>query len=123
MALGMLVFTTILLFAIHFTEVMMLQMKVTEAGASTMWDATAGQMHSWGLVPSTAETDSSVSTAVTLGNARYQNFDGRVASSQRRMTPTVTQVLTSANNMQIQCNVGAGLDYFPTIAMLPQFLL
>ena len=122
MALGMTVFVTVLMFGIHFTEVMMAQMKVTEAGASTMWDITAGKMHHWGLVPSTSETDTTVAAAQAMGQARYANFDGRAVSAQRRTTPTMSQVLTSAGNMQITCQVGAGLDFFPTY-LLPQFRL
>ncbi len=120
LALGSIVFVTVLLFGIHFSETVVTQMKVTEAGASTMWDVTAGSMHTWPL--NTGPTGTAISTAVANSN-RYRNFDGRVVAASVRPTPSLTQVLTSADNMSVQCQQGAGLDYFPTLLMRLPFSL
>ncbi len=117
MALGMMVFVTVLMFGIHFSEVMMAQLKVTEANSSTMWDITAGKMHQWGLVPNISDTTTSMNQATAMGNARYANFDGRVMSSLRRTAPALTQVLTSGRNMSVRCGTNAGLSYFPSLAI------
>jgi len=114
------VFVTILLFGIHFSEVVVTQMKVTEAGASPMWDATAGRMHTWPL--DISPQPGVINTAMAQANARYGNFDGRVVAASRRPTPSLTQVLTSADGMNVQCNPGGAAGYFPT-ALMPQFRL
>ena len=46
LALGLLIFVTVLIFGIHFAEMGFLSLKVTEASASAIWDATAYQTHS-----------------------------------------------------------------------------
>ena len=44
LALGLLVFVTVLLFGIHFAEVGWLSLKVQEAGAWAMWEAAGANM-------------------------------------------------------------------------------
>lgn len=121
LALGSIVFVTVLLFGIHFSETVVTQMKVTEAGASTMWDVTAGRMHTWPM--NTGPTGAAIAAAMASGNARYRNFDGREVAASVRPTPSLTQVLTSANNLTVNCRQGAGIDYFPTLLMRLHFSL
>ncbi|MBL8954527.1 MAG: pilus assembly protein [Myxococcaceae bacterium] len=119
LALGSLVFVTILLFGIHFSEVVVTQMKVTEAASSSMWDITAGRMHTW--PGSIGPSNAAVASARVAGQARYRNFDGRVVAPTVRATPSLTQVLTSAENMRVNCQPRANLDHFPTILMRIQY--
>jgi hypothetical protein len=97
---------------------------VTEAASSTMWDVTAGApgegFHTWPV--DTSPTGTAVALAQTQGQARYASFDGRVVATTRRTTATWAQVFTTAKNLKVECSVGAGLNYFPTLAM-PQMRL
>lgn len=120
MALGSMIFVTVLLLGIHMAETVVTQMKVTEAGSSAMWDVTAGTMHSWPM--DTSPTGAAINAAYTQATSRYRNFDGRVVAASVRPTPALTQVLTSAQNIQVRCTQGAGLSYFPTF-MMPQYRL
>lgn len=101
-SLGLLVFITILLFGIHFGEVMFLSMKVTEASAAPLWDATAGQVHALPgqFIP---QAQSALAAANGSASGRYANFDGRTGSGGGTST---TQALSGAGNMQIQCRLG-----------------
>jgi hypothetical protein len=115
--LGMMVFVTVLMFGIFFTETLMAQLKVTEASSSTMWDITAGApgdgFHTWPL--DTSPTNTAVSNAQSQGQARYANFDGRVVAANHRTTANWTQVFSTASNMSVRCSQGVGLNYFPNL--------
>ncbi len=110
--LGILVFVTVLVFGIHFAEITTLEMKVTEAAASAVWDSTSGQMH---VVPfSYSQVNRSVSQARDSAQARYADFDGR--SSRPGGSPP-TQVFTKASDLKVSCGVGGGVPYSATLAM------
>jgi hypothetical protein len=102
MALGTLVFVTILVFSIHFSEVGFLSLKVQEATAAAMWDTTQGKMHDipwqYGTVASGA-----VSAAQGETQARYADFDGRLSTNNGG---AITNVFTRASGMAINCNMG-----------------
>jgi len=116
-ALGLIVFITVLIFGIHFAELTVMQMKVTEAAASAVWDSTQGQMHS--LPFSYSEVNGSVGTAQASAQARYSDFDGRRAVT-RGAGPS--EVFTRGSGMQVTCGVGAGLPaYTLGVAPIPLF--
>lgn len=109
--LGILVFVTIALFGIHFTEITFTQMKVTEAAQAAIWESTAGQMH---ILPKNVlypggnftDVDARIAAAVVDGNARYADFDGALGGGG-----FPKQILSTARpgSMAIKCRSGAGL--------------
>jgi hypothetical protein len=105
LVLGSLVFVTILLVGIHFGEVMVTSMKVSEAGTAPLWDATAG-LHHRILTLDYSPTGDSLNAARNDAAVRYANFDGRSVSIGR---PTLTQVLTRGRDLNItECGMGNG---------------
>lgn len=107
MALGLLVFTTVLIFAIHFAEVSFLSVKVTEAAHSAMLDATGHQLHDW-------PNDSSPSAAAAAragqeATARYRDFDSRTSTNGNGV---ITLAFTRTNGMTVTCGQG-GPTYDP----------
>ncbi len=107
MSLALLVFITILVFAIHFAEVGYLSVKVTEAGHSAALDATLGhQLHKWPDDASPA--GGAASSAASEAQTRYADFDSRTNSNN----PT-THVFTEAQGLRVNCTTGAGLDFAP----------
>jgi hypothetical protein len=109
MALGLLVFITVVAFGIHFAEVTFLSMKVTEAAGSAFYDTTAGQMHS---IMFNYDTTSARQNAERSATARYAGFDGRQAASGG--PPGIQDVFTVASNMRVRCPSG-GAPIFPPL--------
>lgn len=110
--LGMLVFVTLFVFAIFFSETLYASLKVQEASTSAMWDSTAGKMHDWpnlgGLTGGTDPAIDTVRTATQSANTRYADFDGRTNVNR---SSVFTQTFARATNLNVQCNVGSGPDY------------
>jgi hypothetical protein len=109
MALGLLVFITVVAFGIHFAEVTFLSMKVTEAAGSAFYDTTAGHMHS---VMFNYDTGSARRNAELSATTRYAGWDGRQAAAAG--PPGVQDVFTVARNMQVRCPSG-GAPIFPAL--------
>ena len=105
LALGMIVFVTVLLFGIHFAEVGYLSLKIHEAAVSPLWDSTALRVHRMRPNPSKIgdfSTFSSIPTQV-MGdaNARYSDFDGRRSTASARTS--IDQVFTRVDGLQVRC--------------------
>jgi len=105
LALGLTVFVTILIFAIHFAEVGYLSVKVTEAAHSALFDATAHQLHQWPA--DTSPASNAVSRAANDAQSRYADFDSRT----RRARTSGTGVFTRIRGMRVECSLGEGPDY------------
>ncbi len=109
-ALGILVFVTVLMFGIHFTEVTFTQMKVTEAASAAVWGSTSGQMH---IMPRTIGSFAGAGARVAASRAdaqnRYDDFDGRTGTNA---TALPQQIFSTARpgSMRINCRMGAGLS-------------
>lgn len=108
LALASLVFVTVLVFGIHFAEWGYINLKVTEASSSALWDSTAYQHHKW-------PNDDSPATQAAVGagldaNARYQDMDGRRSSGT---ATSLSQVFTKADRMQVSCRMGGGVGFSP----------
>ncbi len=111
LALGILVFITILTVGIHLAEVGYLQIKVTEASASALWDATHYDHHDW--PNDTGPARAAVAQAQASAQARYADFDGRSATNNGTQ---VKHVFTRVRGMQVQCELGGtGLDFGPNL--------
>ncbi len=97
--LGIFVFCTVLIFGIHFAEIGHLSLKVQEAANSALWDSTSRKMHDtfskdWNIYKS------AIPFAQNQTQARYRDFDALANNST-----TVTQVFTTARNMNVNCEV------------------
>lgn len=104
--LGIIVFITVLVFGIHFAEVTVTQMKVTEAAQAAVWDSTSGEMHA--LPGSFGAVNGLVSTAGASATTRYSDFEGRqMAAPSASPKGLFSQAVPGS--MQIQCRTGAGL--------------
>ncbi len=114
-ALGMLVFITVLMFGVHFGELSVLEMKVTEAANAAMWDSTADQVHRYSFLSwSDGPVNGAVARAASQAANRYRNFDGRTAGAWPSVAPnggTFTGAFTRAEAMRVQCGVGNGPSY------------
>lgn len=101
-ALGILVISTVIVFGIHFSEVAMLSLKVQEANASALWDATGKQMHVLtSATPNFGPRGTAIGEAGPEATVRYADFDGR-ASRPGSTAPTL--VFTEATPIQVTCN-------------------
>lgn len=108
LALGLLVFVTILLFGIHFAEVGYLSLKTTEAASAALFDATALKQHDW---PNDASPASAAATsAASEAQARYQGFDGRESAAGGA---GITQLLTQGAALKVKCKTGNGPGFDP----------
>jgi len=106
-ALGMLAIVTVIVFGIHFSEVSMLSLKVQEASASAIWDATARKMHT--LVTDTPDFTpraNAIGAAGPAASARYRDFDGR-ASKDVAASPAL--VFTRATAIAVTCGADNSL--------------
>ncbi|WP_224369066.1 TadE family protein [Hyalangium versicolor] len=108
LALGLTVFVTVLMFAIHFAEVGYISLKVTEASHSAMLDATGYKLHDW-------PQDDGPATFAALqagqkADERYKDFDSRRSSAG---SGTLTQVFTQATGMSVSCQIGGGPGFGP----------
>lgn len=108
MALGILVFVTVLIFGIHFAEVGYLSLKASEASAHATWDATGMRAHRFTGGPGVSEFYNSnqmrkgfpARNAEEHAQALYADFDGRSSSNG---STTLSQVFTRARGMAVSC--------------------
>ncbi|PTL79048.1 TadE family protein [Vitiosangium sp. GDMCC 1.1324] len=106
LALSLLVFITVVMFGIHFSEVGYLSVKVHEAAVSPLWDSTAFRVHrmrgredsvgDFGAFPSIAPR------VMANANARYRDFDGRSSTGGDRAH--ITQVFTRVDELRVRCS-------------------
>ncbi len=105
LALGALVFVTVLLLAIAFAEVGFLSTKVHEAATTALWDTTARPMHRHpnGYEP----RREAVARAGPDATELYRNFDGRASAppSGRR-----TLALATGRDLRVECTFDRLLD-------------
>jgi len=109
MALGLLLFVTVLIFGIHFAEVGYLTLKVQEAAASALWDTTSAKMHE--LPANFSHVDHAISKAGQHATERYEDFDGRTSRHGR---PKITQVFTSAEGLSVTCEAEKKISFKPS---------
>lgn len=104
LALGLAAFAAVALFAIHFGEVGFAALKVHEAGASAIWDATAYRVERVGVdgEDDFAWYDSARAAprAQSIANRRYRDWDGR-ASQEAAEGPT--QVTARGMELDVRC--------------------
>jgi hypothetical protein len=117
LALGLLVFITILLFGIHFAEIGYLSVKVPQAGAHAMWEATGKRPQT--ITPRANKMTDVVEPSATAAEGRFANFD-----PARSGGGTVRLSLTQARDMRVQCSTltGTALSMAPTAGVGAAYL-
>jgi hypothetical protein len=108
LALGAMLVVTVLLFGIHFSEVLFISLKVQEAGIAAQWDTTAGKVHSIPGDFSMASTE--VARVSGEVQQRYADFDGRTSHPGNT---TFTQVVTNASKLKVACSLAPRARPFP----------
>jgi hypothetical protein len=109
MALGLLLFVTVLIFGIHFAEVGYLSLKVQEAATSALWDTTSAKMHE--LPGNFKPLENAINKAGQQATERYEDFDGR---SSRHGQKKIVQVFTSANGLSVTCEEEKQISFKPS---------
>lgn len=107
LALGMLVFITVVVFGIHFAEVGYLAMRVSQANAYAIYDATAQRANEHGSDMSKASTVPGLSTS----EARKKYNDFQPNKNDNVQAKPVTQVFTDIKDMFIQCTRENSVTY------------
>lgn len=122
-SLAILVFITVLVFGIHFAEVTVTQMKVTEAAQAAVWDSTAGEMHAMPLIFGTFSTvNGNVTTAQSSATARYADWEGRQFASPSA-SPRGIFSRAVPGSMQVRCQMNVGLGHRAGSGLLRLFEL
>jgi hypothetical protein len=105
MALGLIVFVTILMFGIHFAETSYLGMRVSQAAHSAIFRATGQRAHEKGSNFSRAST---VAGLTTSDNAKYwDDFQPTVGEGSGSITHVLTKIEKSTNNVVRCTNEGS----------------
>ncbi|WP_224372211.1 pilus assembly protein [Hyalangium versicolor] len=105
LAVGLLIFTIVAIYGIHFAEVGYLSLKVPEAAVAPLWDSTALRVHR--MEPREDQIGdfspfASIAPDVEANaRARYADFDGRSSSVGNRSE--ITQVFTRMDGLQLDC--------------------
>lgn len=106
--LGLMLVVTTVLVGVHLADVGYLSLKVHEAAASAMWDATAYRVHSLGTgAGSFYDSTNAANTAQNMGEARYRDYDGR--RSANHAAPSFA--LTNAEQIQVVCARDNGVAF------------
>ncbi|WNG32795.1 pilus assembly protein [Archangium violaceum] len=111
LALGLLVFVTVLIFGIHFAEIGYLSLKVQEAATSALWDTTSAQMHE---LPKNFDHLTQLISSNTPGKdatERYKDFDGRTSKQGQAK---LAQLFTSAEGLNVTCSEAGGIAFEPS---------
>ena len=104
MALGSLVFISVLAFGVYFAEVGFLSLKVQESAISALWDGTTGKMHT---IPLSYDPGGAMSSAAAKATERYADFNG--LSSE--VHPSMQLLFTKGSNLNVRCSIGGGPDF------------
>ncbi|MBM4379519.1 MAG: pilus assembly protein [Deltaproteobacteria bacterium] len=114
MALGLIVFVTILMFGIHFAETSYLGMRVSGAAQSAIFRATGQRAHEKGSNFSRAST---VAGLTTSDNAKYwDDFQPTVGEGAGTITHVLTKIEKSTNNVVRCTNEGSMKSSLVSIA-------
>ncbi len=107
-ALGITVLVTVILFGVHFSEVMWISMKAQEAMAAAKWDATSLRIHN---LPGDYKPVQSVpENTAKAATERYRDYDGR--SSTRRSGQTGLKLSnTQAGELEVTCELATDVRY------------
>ncbi|MFY0526621.1 hypothetical protein ACN28I_26910 [Archangium gephyra] len=111
LALGLLLFVTVLIFGIHFAEIGYLSLKVQESATSALWDTTSAKMHE---LPKNFDALTQLiesNKPGKLATERYKDFDGRTSKQGRTK---VVQLFTSAEGLNVTCSEAGDIAFEPS---------
>ncbi len=113
MVLGLIVFVTVLLFGIHFAEAGWMSIKVQEAGAYAVWEATGRKVEDLktSSVAPISSTFGGGNAVDTLATAAYRDFNGQTGTNG---SAVIVQALTKGKNLQVQCSPESALSFPPS---------
>jgi hypothetical protein len=97
---------TVVMFGIHFAEVLYVSLKVQEAANSAQWQTTASKLHD--LPGGFGYTVTAVASSAADATARYRDFDGRTSHDG---PTTFTQALTRSSGISVGCTVQRALTF------------
>jgi hypothetical protein len=119
-SLFLLVFVTVLIFAIHFAEIGYLTTKVQEAANAALWDSTSQKMHDtfankWDLYKQ------AIPFAQGQSNKRYQDFNGLTSVDRQNALKVdgegrqlqMVQVFTDAEKIDTRCENLQNISLYP----------
>jgi len=112
LALGLLVFVTVLLFGIHFAEVGWLSLKVQEAGAWAVWESTGPRTQD--LAGNNLNPLNQTLSAGGLEQqttTRYQDFNGLSSATG---APIIGAALVRGSSLRASCAADRTLRFAPT---------
>lgn len=114
LALGLLVFVTVLVFGIHFAEVSYMSMRVQQSAHYALMNTTGHQTHQRVDDPNIPSGGRSwISTipgrTTNLTQQRFDDFD----AVRTGTTNSVQQVLTQIRNLDVTCTVDPSIGYLP----------
>lgn len=99
-ALGLTVIITVLLFGVHFSEVLWIGIKAQEAASAAKWDATSLLVHK---LPGDYTPAATVpEKAATMTQERYKDFDGRKSVKKN---PALQLATTAAGGLDVECEL------------------
>ncbi|RKH41507.1 pilus assembly protein [Corallococcus sicarius] len=113
-ALGLMVFTSVLVFLIHFSEISIFSVKLTAATHAALLDAPGYQLHEWPM--DSDPSREAVVKAAESATMRYADFDG--LSRTPGPGTGINQVFTRTDGMTVTCTPnGPGYDPHPFTAV------
>ena len=107
LALGALVFLSVLMFGIHFAEVGMMKLRVQQAATAALWDTTGVRMHRFNTAPGT-RPDFYTSNQMLDAEGRrpdqraevlFRDFEGLSEGG----SSAFTQVMTRGSRLDVRC--------------------
>lgn len=114
LALGMLVFITILAFGIHFAEVSYMSIRVQQAAAFALYDATAQRAHEQGNV---SKFGTIAGLATQEARKRWKDFEANTGAAGA--SAKMSHVFTEIDGMFIQCTNEDSIKYSTSVLTNP----
>jgi hypothetical protein len=113
LAIGTLVFVTVLLFGVHFAEVGFLSLKVQEAANTALWETTGARMHDTFAPtgPDWSLWKNGIGPAQARAQSMHRDFDALGDGNK-----TVTQVFTRGSDLRVECRPLVAADSVATLA-------
>jgi hypothetical protein len=106
LALGSLVFITVLMFGIYFSEIGWLSLKVTEASNRALWDVTGQRMHDYVAMDNDTLRDQAIARAQNEATFRYADYSGFNNPNRQG----IKQVMAKANAPATQCSSDPNIE-------------